>query len=51
VIGLTVDEAVRKIRGPKGTTVTLTVISDKATAPHDIKIVRGVIVSKKCCRN
>jgi C-terminal peptidase (prc) len=46
VIGLTVDEAVRKIRGPKGTTVTLTVISDKATAPHDIKIVRGVIVVK-----
>lgn len=45
-LGLTVDEAVKKIRGPKGTSVTLTVIRDKETAPRDIKIERGIIVIK-----
>ena len=45
-IGLTVDEAVKKIRGPKGTEVILTVIRDKETAPREIKITRGVIVVK-----
>ena len=45
-LGLTVDEAVKQIRGAKGTTVTLTVIRDKETTPRQIKIVRGVIVVK-----
>ncbi|MGE5425959.1 MAG: S41 family peptidase [Bacillota bacterium] len=45
-IGLTVDEAVKKIRGPKGTEVTLTVIHPNEDKPVDIKITRGVIVVK-----
>jgi carboxyl-terminal processing protease len=45
-IGLTVDEVVKKIRGPKGTTVTLTIIRDKENAPREIKIERGLIVVK-----
>lgn len=45
-LGLTVDEAVKKIRGPKGTTVTLTVIRTGETVPQDIKIERGVISIK-----
>jgi carboxyl-terminal processing protease len=39
--GLTTDKAVRKIRGPVGTTVDLTVIRDGK--PLSIKIVRAVI--------
>ncbi len=45
-IGLSVDEAVKKIRGTKGTVVTLTVIRDKETAPREIKIERGIILVK-----
>lgn len=45
-IGLTVDEAVKKIRGPKGTTVTLTIIRDKENTPLEIKIERGIIIVK-----
>lgn len=45
-LGLTVDEAVKKIRGTKGTVVTLTIIRDKETSPRQIKIERGVIVVK-----
>lgn len=45
-IGLTVDEAVKKIRGPKGTSVTLTIIRNKETATRDVKIERGIISVK-----
>ncbi len=45
-LGLTVDEAVKKIRGPKDTTVTLTIIRDKETSTREIKIQRGIIVVK-----
>lgn len=45
-LGLTVDEAVKKIRGPKGTIVTLTIIRDKETSSREIKIERGLIVVK-----
>ncbi len=45
-LGLTVDEAVKKIRGTKGTFVTLTVIRDKETSPREIKIERGIIIVK-----
>lgn len=40
--GLTTDEAVKKIRGDKGTEVTLTIVRDGA-APQDIKIIRDDI--------
>lgn len=41
-LGLTVTEAVKKIRGPKDTEVTLTVIRGDEK-PFDIKIIRGQI--------
>lgn len=44
-IGLTVDEAVKKIRGPKGTKVTLTIIRGKEK-PKDIVINRDIIIVK-----
>ena len=40
---LSVDEAVRKIRGPKGTVVTLLVAPAKEGEAHDVKITRDVI--------
>ncbi|MDD5031763.1 MAG: S41 family peptidase [Patescibacteria group bacterium] len=44
--GMTVDEAVSKIRGPKGTDVTLTVLKGGDDATKDMVITRGVIVVK-----
>jgi len=44
--GISVDEAVSKIRGPKGTNVTLTTFRDGASATKDVVITRGVIVVK-----
>ncbi len=46
VDGLTVDGARDKIRGKKGTEVTLSIVRGTA-APIDIKVVRDVIVSKE----
>jgi len=44
-IGMTVDEVVQEIRGPKDTTVTLTIIRGK-DKPRDLTITRSVIVVK-----
>lgn len=44
--GWTLIEAVSKIRGPKGTTVTLNVLHEGEEKPVDIKIVRNEIVLK-----
>jgi len=44
--GLTVDQATAKIRGARGTPVTLTIVRGTA-APFDIKITRDVIVQKE----
>src|SRR5207249_8760252 len=44
--GLTVDEAVNKVRGPRGTQVTLTVERKGSTAPIKLVITRDVIVVK-----
>lgn len=41
---LKLQEAVKKIRGPKGTKVTLTIIRDEFKEPKDFVIVRDVIV-------
>lgn len=46
VNGLTVDEAVAKVRGPKGTTVVLTIIR-KGGVPMQISIVRDVITQQE----
>lgn len=40
---MTTDEAVRLIRGQKGTSVTLTIIREGWTSPKDIKITRETI--------
>lgn len=44
--GLTVDGARDKIRGPKGSEITLSIVRGGA-APIDIKVVRDVIISKE----
>jgi len=44
--GLTIDEAVRRIRGPKGTTVTLTVVRG-GDAPFELSITRDVIIQRE----
>ncbi len=46
VNGLDVNDAVSKIRGPKGTTVVLTIVR-KGGAPITISIVRDVIATKE----
>jgi len=45
-VNMTVDEAVRQIRGPKDTSVTLTVFRNGEKATKDYTITRGVIVVK-----
>lgn len=45
-IGLTVDQAVKKIRGQKGTKVVLTIIRGAGEKPKDIEITRDVIFVK-----
>ena len=45
-MGLTVDEAVKKIRGEKGTDVVLTVIREANEGAKEITITRDVIVVK-----
>ncbi|MFA6301287.1 MAG: S41 family peptidase [Candidatus Paceibacterota bacterium] len=41
--GLSIDEAIKLIRGPKGTTVALTIFRDGEKQPREIKIVRETI--------
>lgn len=45
-LGLSVDAAVKKIRGPKDSKVILTVIRNEEDRPLDITITRGLIVVK-----
>ena len=45
VLGLTVNEAVKQMRGKPGETVTVTVVREK-TDPFDLKLVREVITPK-----
>ncbi len=45
-LGMSVDEAVKKIRGTKNSEVVLTVIRDDEDKPLDISIIRGLIVVK-----
>jgi carboxyl-terminal processing protease len=46
VEGETLDEAIARIRGPKGTAVTLTIVRDGG-APQELRIVRDTIVSRQ----
>lgn len=43
VLGLTLDEAVKKMRGPVGSEIVLTVEREGAAAPLEVKITRAVI--------
>lgn len=43
---LSLPEAVAKIRGPKATKVTLTILHDKSDKPEDLTIIRDTIVVK-----
>ncbi|MDP3057778.1 MAG: S41 family peptidase [bacterium] len=45
-LDMSLNEAVSLIRGPKGTTVTLTIIRDNETESREFKIVRKTIVIK-----
>ena len=42
-VGWTIQDAVNKIRGPKGTKVTLTILHESSTKPVDIAIERATI--------
>lgn len=44
VLGLTLSEAVEKMRGKKGTEVKLTLLRESAPEPIEVKLVRDVIV-------
>jgi carboxyl-terminal processing protease len=46
VDGETLDEAISRVRGPRGTTVTLALVRDGG-APFDVSIVRDTIVSRQ----
>jgi len=41
--GLSIEKAIKLIRGPKGTTVTLTIFREGSQKPEEIKIVRDTI--------
>ncbi len=43
IVGLTLEQAVEKMRGPVNTPITLTVVRKGADDPIDIKIVRDII--------
>jgi len=45
-LGISIEEAVKKIRGPKGESVTLTVLRKKNKKPLDVVIVRDTILIK-----
>ncbi|HOI75564.1 MAG TPA: S41 family peptidase [Syntrophales bacterium] len=40
---ITIMDAVKKLRGPKGTNVTITIMRDETTKPQDITITRDII--------
>ncbi len=41
--GLTTDEAIKYIRGPEGTAVTLTILSEGTSEPKEVEIIRATI--------
>ena len=43
VLGLTLDQAVEKMRGPVGSEIIITVVREGATEPFDVSIIRDTI--------
>ncbi|MEP1522412.1 S41 family peptidase [Ascidiaceihabitans sp.] len=43
LLGLTLDEAVGKMRGPKGSEIIITVVREGETEPFDVSIIRDTI--------
>jgi carboxyl-terminal processing protease len=50
-VNFSLEEAIKKIRGPKGTTVTLTLLRAKESKPIDIPIIRDTVVVKSIKTN
>ncbi len=46
IIGLTLEEAVEKMRGPVNTPLTLTIVREGKDEPFDVKVVRDIIQIK-----
>ena len=42
-VGLTLKQAIEKMRGPVGTSITLTIVRKGVEDPFDVKLVRGLI--------
>ncbi|MEM6413774.1 MAG: S41 family peptidase [Pseudomonadota bacterium] len=43
VLGLTIDEAVTRLKGPKGSAVNIKVLRDRDSEPFDLRIVRDIV--------
>ena len=43
IVGLTLEQAVEKMRGPVNTPITLTIVRKGAEEPFDVKVVRDII--------
>jgi carboxyl-terminal processing protease len=43
VLGLTLDDAVEKMRGPVGSEIIITVVREGTTEPFDVSIIRDTI--------
>ncbi|MBB5517899.1 S41 family peptidase [Amphiplicatus metriothermophilus] len=43
VLGMSIDEAISKLKGPKGTRVEISVVRDRENPPFDLVLVRDII--------
>jgi len=43
VLGMTIDEAISKLKGPKGTKVEISVVRDREKPPFDVSLVRDIV--------
>ena len=49
LLGLTLDEAVSKMRGPKGSEIIITVVREGESEPFDVSIIRDTIELQPSC--
>ena len=43
VLGMTIDEAISKLKGPKGTRVEISILRDRDSDPFDVSLVRDIV--------